>query len=177
MKRRFFLGGFVAMAVSLGAASVAFACQSLATLSVSPRSGAAGATVTLSGGKYNTSSTASPVSVRLDSRGGPVVATITPGSNGAFSQAITLPSDLSPGYHILLGTQTTTSASGVQIAGAPGRTSYQVEGGASTAGALGKGLTGPAGIAGIAALAVIAGGAGYGAMRKRRSASTGGAQA
>jgi len=174
MKRRLFLGAFVLMAASLGVASMAFACQRLTTLSVTPKSGPAGTTVTVTGGNYNTATSSSPVSIRLDTRNGRELASVRPDPSGRIAATFKL-TDVSPGYHVLLGTQTISS--GAPAAGTPGRGSFHVGSGSASAGAMGipSSLSTPAGVAAIAAAALIAGGVWYGA-RRRRSASTQGVQ-
>ncbi len=132
------------------AASAAFACQSLTTAAVSPNSGPAGSTVTVTGSNY---SNAAPVQVRLDSRTATPIATAQP-VNGNVSVQATIPAGTSVGFHTVLITQT---VNGVPRSGSPGRASFQVTaGGSSSASVLDPSvLLAPAGLLGLAVLAGV----------------------
>ncbi len=156
-KRRV-LGLFAAAAVPLVFASVAYACQSLTTAAVNPKSGPAGSSVNVTGCNY---SNAAQTEVRLDSRTAPPLATPLP-SGGCVNTNVTIPAGTSVGYHTVLITQT---VNGVPRSGSPGRASFQVtSGAASSASVLDPSvLVTPIGLAGLALLA--------GVSRRRRSAA------
>ena len=144
------------------AASAAFACQSLATATVTPKSGPSGTTVNLKGGNYSSSPTASAIQVHLDSRTGPVLAQTGPSS----TINLNFPVNASSGYHVLVVTQYT--ASGAPVAGTPGRSAFNVTGGAAadvTGGFTPSDLATPLGVAGLA-LSMTAF-----AVRRRRATS------
>jgi MYXO-CTERM domain-containing protein len=151
------LGLFAAVAVPLVFASVAYACQSLTTAAVNPKSGPAGSSVTVTGCNY---SNAAPTQVRLDSRTAAPLATPMP-SGGCVNAAVTIPGGTSVGYHTVLITQT---VNGVPRSGSPGRASFQVTSGASSASILEPSvLVGPVGLAGLVLL--------VGISRRRRTAA------
>ena len=166
MKRKLTLGAFVVTAVSMGAASVAFACQSLATLSVSPNSGASGTVVNFSGGKYSSSSSASDVVIHRDTKTGPALWTGRASSTGSIGGSFAMTG--TTGYHVLIATQYTSP--GVPCAGCPGRSSFNVtaSSSASSASVLPSALTSPVGLAGVASLTALGAAA---ALRRRREAA------
>ncbi len=152
-----------ALAAPIVAASAAFACQALATATVTPKSGPSGTVVNLRGFNYSSSPTSSPIQVRLDSRTGRVLAETGPAS----SINLNFPVNASPGFHVLLVTQYT--GSGAPVAGTPGRASFQVTSGAAadvTGGFDPSDLATPIGVAGLA-LSMTAF-----AVRRRRQASS-----
>ncbi len=155
-KRRV-LGLFAVAAVPLVFASVAYACQSLTTAAVNPKSGPAGTSVNVTGCNY---SNAAQTEVRLDSRTAPPLATPMP-TSGCVNTNVTIPAGTSVGYHTVLITQT---VNGVPRSGSPGRASFQVtSGAASSASVLDPSvLVTPIGLAGLALL--------VGISRRRRSA-------
>lgn len=157
------LGGFAAAAVVIAMASASFACQVLATLSLSPKSGPAGTEVTATGANYSITAF-SEVVIRLDSRDGPVLARTVPLPSGHIVATFRIPADTSVGYHTILATQ--LKADGTAVAGTPGRASFEVTGAGSSSPAsqsvLGMINYSPMGFAGIA-LVLIA------ERRKRRS--------
>jgi hypothetical protein len=152
------LGLFTAVAAPLVLASAAYACQSLTTAAVNPKSGPAGASVNVTGSNY---SNAAPVQIRLDSRTATPLATPMP-SGGNVNANVTIPAGTSVGFHTVLITQT---VNGVPRSGSPGRASFQVTGGsASSASILDPSvLVAPAGLAGLILLA--------GVSRRRRTAA------
>ena len=159
--RRRVLAVFAAVAAPVIVASAAFACQSLATLRANPNSGPAGTVVTLTGNNYSGSASASPITIRLDSRTGPILASIPPTSR--FTVTVNIPAT-NAGYHTLLATQYT--ASGAPVAGTPGRASFQVTGGAASADTspiVPSALLTPLGLAGLALSGALV-------LRRRRSA-------
>lgn len=113
-------------ALPLAAASVAWACGVLATLSLDKKVAAPGDPLTVSGRNYaNTSPTgASEVAVRLKSRSGKVLTTVA-ASSGKIEDTFTLPANTAPGWYVVLATQ--TNFNGTQKAGTPGRTTLRVQ--------------------------------------------------
>jgi len=153
-----------ALAAPIVAASAAFACQSLATATVTPKSGPSGTQVNLRGCNYSASPTASPIQVRLDSRTGPVLAQTGP----ATCINLNFPVNGSPGYHVIVVTQYT--ASGAPVAGTPGRASFNITSGSSadiTGGFTPSDLATPLGVAGLA-LSMTA----FAVRRRRQAAPT-----
>ena len=128
-KRRvgFFLMG--SAAVPLVVASTAWACAALATLKVSDSSVAAGQTIGVSGVSYGSSATDTDVTVRLNSRRGPVLGTISKPASGSSSinGSVQIPANVRPGWHVLLGMQDRGST---PKSGTPGRVAVRVRGGA-----------------------------------------------
>jgi len=122
--------------VPLAVASVAWACGVLATLSVDKKVVSPGETVNATGRNYSTAAGASAVAIRLKTRDGQVVATTAAQTGGGISTDFVVPASLSPGWYVLLATQ--TNANGTQKSGTPGRTTLRVQGsaqGAAVAGA------------------------------------------
>jgi hypothetical protein len=145
-KRRL-LVGFAIVAVPVGLASAAFACQVLATLSVTPTSGPSGTSVTATGGNYSSSASASNIEIHLDSRTGRVLASTRAGGDGSLN--VTFPvSGVAVGYHTLVATQ--YNANGTPKSGTPGRASFQVTASrAATANATGRPSSGEIAVPGV----------------------------
>jgi hypothetical protein len=144
------------------AASAAFACQSLSTATINPKSGPSGTVVSLSGSNYSSSPTASAIQVHLDSRTGPVLAQSGPAS----TINVSFPVNASRGYHPIVVTQYTSS--GAPVAGTPGRASFNVTTSSAadvTGGFTPSDLATPLGVAGLA-LSMTAF-----AIRRRRATS------
>jgi len=153
---------FGAVAAPVIAASAAFACQSLTPAQVSPKSGPSGTTATVTANNFSTAASASDVTVRLDSRNGPVLWTGRPAANRSVTATVTV--NAPAGYHTLLVTQ--YAASGAPIAGSPARTSFQVTGAAATADTspiAPSALLTPLGLAGLALSGALV-------VRRRRTA-------
>jgi hypothetical protein len=129
-RRRVGLALIFGAAVPLVIASTAWACGLLATLKVDTKQAAPGASVKVTGVNYSDAANASDVSIRLNSRSGPVLGTTKPaaGSN-SIDKTVQLPSNAKPGYHVLLATQSNVQ-SGTPRAGTPGRTTIRVQGAA-----------------------------------------------
>lgn len=133
MRRRV---GFILVfgaALPLTIASVAWACGVLATVQVDKRVAAPGETVTVTGSNWGTREGNSAVTIRLSTRDGQVLATTPALPGGKINETIALPRSLSPGWYILVGTQ--TNADGTPKAGTPGRTNLRIQGSAAAAGA------------------------------------------
>ena len=117
--------------VPLAVASAAWACGVLATLKLDTKAAAPGATVGVTGKNYsaNTAS-ATPVTIRLDNRSGPVLKDNVPvQANGTISTSVQLPANVNPGWYVVLATQNLKDANGnptVPKSGTPGRTSLRV---------------------------------------------------
>ena len=116
-RRRLAAGAFLIVAGPVALGSVAYACQSLATLHANPRSAAAGSTVTLFGKNYSSSASSSNIDIHLDARSGPVIATFGPSS--VLNGTATIPAGTAAGTHTLVATQTTSA--GNAVSGTPGR--------------------------------------------------------
>ncbi len=131
MRRKFGVLLIFAAAVPLAAASVAWACGVLATVTLDTRVAAPGQTVTATGINY-AARNASAVTLRLNSRNGAVLATATPDSNGRINQSFAVPSNVDPGWYVVLATQFNNN--GTPKSGTPGRTTLRVQGSASSGG-------------------------------------------
>jgi hypothetical protein len=147
------------------AASAAFACQSLATATVTPKSGPSGTVVNLTGGNYCSSPTCSRIQVHLDSRTGRVLADTAPAADINLSFPVNAPA----GSHVLVVTQYTSPNGVTPVAGTPGRASFNVTSGSAadvTGGFTPSDLATPLGVAGLA-LSMTAF-----AVRRRRQATS-----
>jgi len=117
--------------VPMSAASLAYACTGLATISSSPGSAVAGETVTINARGFaphdpSDSRTGSPAEIRMDSMDGPVIGTASPsasGTGGSFSVQIKVP-QVEPGEHVLIATQNRND--GRPSYGTPARTVFTV---------------------------------------------------
>ena len=129
--------GFVLIcsaAIPLVIAATAWACGVLAFLKLDTSVARPGQLVTATGGNYGQVSSNSPVSIRLDSRRGPVLATATPDPGGKINTTFNVPATARTGWHVIMATQTTSS--GTPKSGTPGRTTLRIQGAA-------KGSSGP----------------------------------
>lgn len=115
-------------ALPLTIASVAWACGVLATLRVDKRVAAPGETVTATGSNWGTREGNSAVTIRLSTRDGRELATTPALPGGKISETFALPTTLSPGWYVLVATQ--TNADGTPKAGTPGRTNLRIQGNA-----------------------------------------------
>lgn len=121
---------FGAIAAVLALASAAYACAVLATLSVTPERARKGVTVTGTGGNYRvntdpSSPTVSDVFITLDRREAAPLATVTPNPDRTIDFAFRIPSNIEPGWHVVLATQYNL-ADGSPVAGTPGRAALKV---------------------------------------------------
>ncbi|MGH9283955.1 MAG: hypothetical protein ACRD0S_13590, partial [Acidimicrobiales bacterium] len=135
MKRRpLYLVAFGAVAVPLIAASIAFACGALASLSVNATSADAGATISGVGRGFSSShggaASAEPVVLHFNSRTGAVLWSGRPDANGVIELSFTVPK-VEPGSYTLIATQ--TNADGEPAPGTPARASFTVTGPATVA--------------------------------------------
>lgn len=114
-------------------AMAAWACTNLATLNLEKASGSAGESIGVTGSSFATSSssrTAGPVEIRWDGVDGAVLASVEPDAAGNIATSATIPADATPGYHVLVATQSVTSSEGeVSTAyGTPARAAFSVGG-------------------------------------------------
>ncbi len=129
MRRKLGLILVFGAALPLAVASAAWACGVLTTLSLDQKVAAPGSTLTATGRNWSTNATASVVTLRLQSRSGTTLTTVTPTSDRRISKGFTLPASLSPGWYVVLATQ--FNANGSPVAGTPGRTTVRVQGAAA----------------------------------------------
>lgn len=101
----------VGAVVTLAVAATAWACVPFASLRVNPTDVQPGQEVAVTGAQFRPTT---PVVIRLDSLDGPVLASVVVDSpKGPFFQTtLVIPTDLSPGTHVLVATQETPDWSG-----------------------------------------------------------------
>lgn len=133
MKRRVGMFLIFAAILPLAVTSVAWACGVLATASSDKKVAAPGETITITGRNYaapdpDRNPTPSAITIRLNSRTGPVLTTFAPASS--FTKPVVLPSNLSPGWYVIVVTQLNTNLT--PKAGTPGRTTVRVQGTAAS---------------------------------------------
>lgn len=132
-KRRMCIGAFTLVTAPLLLASVASACTQLKNLNANPGSGAAGATIQVTGTNYVKSG--GPVEIRLNTRTGEPLASLPAASitdiGGTISLSVTIPANAAVGYHTLIATQRST-ANGALLNGFPVRATYRVTAAAAT---------------------------------------------
>lgn len=125
--RRRLLVGFGVIAGPALAASIAYACVSLATLNLNSSTGPVGQTVSGTGSGFsgmmggvatNVPETPSPVEIHFATRSGDVVWTGLPSSAGQISFSFELP-QVAPGQYVIFATQNT--ANGTAVGGTPAR--------------------------------------------------------
>ncbi|MGH9176963.1 MAG: hypothetical protein ACRD0N_00205, partial [Acidimicrobiales bacterium] len=126
-KRVLFTAGLAGVVVPLIVASFAYACTSLATLSVTPAEATSGATVAGVGKNFiphgaDRPST-EPVVVRFNSRTGTPLWSGRPDASGNISFSFTVP-DVAPGQHTIIATQ--NDANGNPASGTPARVAFTV---------------------------------------------------
>ncbi|MGH9282550.1 MAG: IPT/TIG domain-containing protein, partial [Acidimicrobiales bacterium] len=126
-KRVLFTTALGAIVVPLVVASFAYACTSLATLSVTPAEGTVGTTITGTGKNFiphgaDRPST-EPVVVRFNSRTGTPLWSGRPDAGGNISFSFTVP-DAAPGQHTIIATQ--NDANGNPASGTPARVAFTV---------------------------------------------------
>ena len=106
--------GFVGFAIGVGVvalASAAFACVSGPAMNLNPGQARPGSEVTVTGTGWRK---ADPVLIRFNALNGPVLATMTPASEG-FSGTVTIPADVKPANYVLIATQTAADGSLTQM--------------------------------------------------------------
>ena len=111
--------------VPLAIVSTAWACGVLATLKANPSTVAVGQPFNVTGVNYSGTS-GQPVSIRLDSRTGPLLGTAVPDPTGRINATVAVPGGTKAQQHLLLGLQ--NNANGTPKSGTPGRTTITVTG-------------------------------------------------
>jgi len=128
-RRPLYLAVFGTIAVPLVAASIAYACGALASISVSTSSGDPGATVNGVGTGFSNSHggapSSEPVVLHLETRSGPVLWSGRPDASGRIEFSFVVP-QVDPGPYALIATQ--NNADGVPAPGTPARASFTVTG-------------------------------------------------
>lgn len=114
---------FIGTAIPLVLASAAYACASLATLSVNPEKGRPGITVSGSGANYCADPACSEVTIHFKSRSGLVLATTRPGADRRIAFEFTVPK-AAAGWYSIVAVQ--SKADGAPVAGTPGRDSFKI---------------------------------------------------
>lgn len=125
MRRK--LGLFLVCGCALPLVAASTAMGQGATLRINDQTPAPGQQVTITGSGFSAS--AGAVSLRLDSRTGPLLpgGSATATIQGLISVNTTIPASLSPGWHLIIGTQV-IEANGRQAAFTPGRVRINVGG-------------------------------------------------
>jgi len=106
-------------------ASTSWACIFLAGITISGGSVQPGGTITVNGFSFGSN----PVDLHLDSLTGSVLATAMPDNKGNFTQAVTVPSNVNNGTHIIVATEAAASPDGLNDGssqGVPSRAIFQV---------------------------------------------------
>ncbi len=142
-----------------------------AVLKLSTSTAAPGQTITASGRGFSNAAGVSGVTIRLSTRAGRALSSaVTPDTAGKIDVTFPIPANVSPGWYLVLGTQ--TRANGTAQSFTPGRTTLRVQGAAGQAAAAasrGGGSDGPGPVAVLAAamsaLLVLAAGAALTARR------------
>jgi hypothetical protein len=120
----------LAFALGCGAllipAAVAWACLPVANLRTNLATVQAGQPVNVTGSEFGSN----PVQIHLNTLTGPVLATFTPDSNGAFTGPVTIPADTTTGPAVLVATEAaaTANGNGGSSPGVPTRSVVQVVG-------------------------------------------------
>src|SRR5262245_17750651 len=126
MRRHFAIAGLSAAGGALAAlamgAVLAYACTSLATITPSTPNGAPGSTATITGHAFDPAGSA--VVLTWNSAQGPQLAQAKPDANGDISAAITIPSEATAGYFVIVASQ--TDKDGQPAFGTPARISFVV---------------------------------------------------
>lgn len=126
-KRMLYTSALGAVVVPLLVASYAFACTSLATLSVSPGEAVAGTTVSGTGKNFrphgSDPAATEPVVVRFNSRTGTALWSGRPDASGSVNFSFTVPA-VEPGQYTIIATQNTSS--GAPASGTPARVAFTV---------------------------------------------------
>jgi hypothetical protein len=122
----FLVAGAVIPLAFASSASAQGAVLKLSTSVASP-----GQTITASGRGFSNVAGVSGVTIRLSTRAGRVIApAVTPDTAGKISVTFPVPANVSPGWYLVLGTQTNNS-NGSARSFTPGRTTLRVQGAAS----------------------------------------------
>jgi hypothetical protein len=111
-----------AVALTMLATAGAFACNNVATLTLSATSGPAEVRITATGTGYPTQ-LGIPVVLHWNGVDGPELGRVLPTAKGEFTLAFTIPAT-SPGYYVVVGVM--RNGAGVDAYGTPSRASFQV---------------------------------------------------
>lgn len=126
-----------AVAVPLVAASIAYGCTALATLSLNNTQADAGGSVSGSGRAFSNATRGSaspePVIVHFNTRTGPVLWSGRPDAGGNVAFNFNVPGDVQAGSYAIIATQNT--ADGQPVPGTPARATLTVSGPRATANA------------------------------------------
>ena len=126
-KRALYGTALGAVIVPLLVASFAYACTSLATLSVNPAAGQSGTTINGAGKNFiphgASAATTEPVMVRFNSRTGPVLWSGVPDASGNVNFSFAVP-DVPAGTYTIIATQ--NRADGAPASGTPARAALEV---------------------------------------------------
>ncbi len=130
MKRRVVLFLMVGALLPLGAASTAWACAALATMSIDSKVVQPGQEVNITGNGFSdshagTTAGDSRVALRLRTRNGAVIKELEV-FDRRIATKMTMPRDMKSGYYVMLATQ--TKADGTARAGTPARVAFRVSG-------------------------------------------------
>ena len=101
-------GLFVVCGIVLPLASTTSAHAQGSTLQVNVADPTPGQSITVTGNNFTAAAGNSPVTIRLSTRNGTVLSSPTPDSLGQISATFPVPPSLTPGWYLLLATQTTT---------------------------------------------------------------------
>ena len=128
-RRPLYLLAFGLAAVPLLAASFAYACGALASLTVNPTSADAGSTVSGAGANFASNGmgapSAEPVVVRFNGRNGPILWSGRPDGAGTIQFTFEVPK-VEPGSYVILAMQ--NNADGQPASGTPSRATLHVTG-------------------------------------------------
>lgn len=128
-RRPLYLMAFGVVAVPLVAASIAYACSALASLSVDIQSADSGVTVNGVGRNFSNAHggapSSEPVVLHLNSRTGAVLWSGRPDANGNVEFSFQVPR-VASGSYALIATQ--NNADGVPVSGTPARAAFTVAG-------------------------------------------------
>jgi len=129
LRRRWYLVALGAVAAPVVGASLAYACTSLATLTLSPTQGPAGQQVTVTGRGFSAHDASDVrtglVEIRFDSLNSPALtAPVRAAADGSFTAQVTIPQNAAPGTHVLIATQ--NRANGTPASGTPARQAFTV---------------------------------------------------
>ncbi|HET7486640.1 MAG TPA: hypothetical protein VFJ85_01830 [Acidimicrobiales bacterium] len=129
MRRPLFAAAFGVVAIPLVAASIAYACSALASLSLTPSTGDVGATISGVGKGFSNSHggapSSEPVKLHFNSRTGPVLWEGRPDAAGTVAFTFSVPR-VAAGSYTLIATQ--TNADGQPAPGTPARAQFTVAG-------------------------------------------------
>lgn len=118
----------MAAAAALLGGATAFACTNLATLTPGTRGAKAGTAVTVTGSSFaapKEGAAPSPVAVRWNRVGGPVLATLVPDASGTITGSFT-PLETTPGHYVVIATQ--VDEKGENQFGTPARMPFEILG-------------------------------------------------